>query len=317
MPRYKFAFPINHAVFADENLSFQVADVSFVKKSDLSKESFFFNEDKLQLGENHIFAVVIVCGNEAYAKDNAYDKCCFAIDIFKICSDLYHNNFFNLKKWQFDIDNDFVTQGKSCFFYKELGISETSHAYFHADRYPSYIDLKVLESVNKWNIKDFESLYQVVYSADSKSIHKVVKRACHIYSQSFSINNLYERVVLLCTVLDTLATNERIGKVSQLQQFLPTLVLKCDRLSESLKGFIKEIYDIRSAYIHNAEELDVSEKDVDKLEKIVYRLILQLVRKSKEYKSIKEIFKAIKKGLFVPNHDNLQDIYVPNGIRSI
>ena len=77
MPRYKFAFPINHAVFADENLSFHVADVLFVKKSDLSKEFYFINEDKLQLGENHIFGVVTVCGNEPYAKDLAYDKCCF------------------------------------------------------------------------------------------------------------------------------------------------------------------------------------------------------------------------------------------------
>ena len=105
MPRYKFAFPINNAVFGDNNLSFQVADVSFLKKSDLSEESFFFNEGNLQLKERQIFAVVIVCGNESYAKDLAYDKCCFAIDIFKICSDLYHNNFFNPKKWQFDINN--------------------------------------------------------------------------------------------------------------------------------------------------------------------------------------------------------------------
>ena len=41
MPRYKFAFPVNNAVFGDNNLSFQVADVSFVKKSDLFEESFF------------------------------------------------------------------------------------------------------------------------------------------------------------------------------------------------------------------------------------------------------------------------------------
>lgn len=310
MPLYKFAFLINHAVFADENLSFQIADVSFVKKSELSKESFFFNEGKLQLEENHIFAVVTVCGNESYAKELAYDKCYFATDIFKICSDLYHNNFFNPKKWQFDVNNDFVTQGKSFFFYKELGDPETLHANFHADRYSSCIDSKVLESVNKWNIKDFESLYQVVYTEDAKSIHKVVKRACHIYSQSFSINNLYERVVLLCTVLDTLATNERYRKVLQLQHFLPALVLKCDRLSDNLKEFIKEIYDIRSAYIHNAEELDISEKDVDKLEKIVYRVILQMVRNSTKYKSTKEICLAIDNGSFIPIMDNLPDIYI-------
>ena len=192
MPRYKFAFPINYAVFSEDNLSFHVADVSFVKKADLSQESFFINDNMLQLGENRILAVVTVCGDETYAKDLAYDKCCFATDIFKICSDLYHNNFFNPKKWQFDINTDFVTQGKSIFFYKELDLStpESIHAHFYANRYPSCIDSKVLESVIKWNIKDLEYLYRVVYSADAKSIHKVLKRACHIYSQSFSINNL-------------------------------------------------------------------------------------------------------------------------------
>ena len=178
MPRYKFAFPINNAFFCDNELSFQVADVSFLKKSDLSEESFFFNEGNLQLKERLIFAVVIVCGNESYAKDLAYDKCCFAIDIFKICSDLYHNNFFNPKKWQFDINNDFITQGKSYFFYKELDSSnpETIHANYHANRYNTCIDSKVLESVTKWNINDFESLYHVFYSADGGKIHQVLKR---------------------------------------------------------------------------------------------------------------------------------------------
>ena len=312
MPRYKFAFPINYAVFADASLSFQVADVSFVKKSDLSKESFFINEEKLQLDENHIFAVVTVCGNATYAQELAHDKCCFATDIFKICSDLYHSNFFNPKKWQFDIDTGLVTHGKSYYFYKELDLNapEPLHAFYRADRHPAHIDSKVLESVTKWNIKDFESLYRVVYSTDAKSIHKVLKRASHIYSQSFSINNLHERVVLLCTVLDTLATNERAGKVSQLQTYLPSLVLKCDRLSESLKQFIEVIYNIRSAYIHNAEELDLSEREVDKLEKIVYRIILQMVRNSTKYKSTKEICVAIDNGSFEPIIDNLPDIYI-------
>ena len=312
MPHYKFAFPINYAVFADDSLSFQVADVSFVKKSDLSKESFFINEEKLQLEENHIFVVVTVCGNESYAKELAYDKCCFATDIFKICSDLYHSNFFNLKKWQFDIDTGIVTHGKSYYFYKELDLSAQNplHAFYHADRYPAHIDSKVLESVTKWNVKDFEYLYQVTYSAKRKSIHEVLKRVCHIYSQSFSINNLYERVVLLCTVLDTLATNERNGKVPQLEKNLPILVLKCDRLCESLKSFIKDIYDIRSAYIHNAEQLDLSEQKVDKLEKIVYRVILQMVRNSTKYNSTKEICVAIDNGSFEPIMDNLPDIYI-------
>ena len=151
----------------------------------------------------------------------------------------------------------------------------------------------------------------MVYSSEAKSIHKVLKRACHIYSLSFSINNNYERVVWLCTVLDTLATCERQNKKGQLKKFLPALVLKSDRLREGLGCFISDVYDIRSAYVHNAEEQKILEDDVDKLEKIVYRLILQLVRKSKEYKSIKEIFEDIVQRLFVPNNDNLQDIYIP------
>jgi len=312
MPRYKFAFPVNNAVFGDNNLSFQVADVSFVKKSDLFEESFFINENKSHLENRQIFAVVIVCGNESYAKDLAYDKCCFAIDIFKICSDLYHNNFFNPKKWQFDINNDFITQGKSYFFYKELDSSnpETIHANYHANRYNTCIDSKVLESVTKWNINDFESLYHIFYSADGGKIHQVLKRACHIYSQSFSINHLYERVVLLCTVLDTLATNEREGKVPQLKKYLPALVLKSERLIERLKDFIEQIYDIRSAYLHNAEESGITEREVDKLEKIVYRVILQMVRNSNKYNSTKEICVAIDKDSFVPILDNLPDIYI-------
>ena len=314
MPRYKFAFPVNTAVLDNNISSFQVADVSFVKKSCLSEEFVFFKEGEMRLKDNQIMATVVVCGKETNAKEDAYNKCSFATDIFKICSDLYHNNFFNPKKWQFDINSNFVTQGNSCCFYKELDSSnpENYYANFHANRYTTHVDLILLESRTKWNIEDFESLFRLVYSADAKNIHKVLKRACHIYSQSFSINNLHERIVLLCTVLDTLATNERAGKVPQLKKYLPALVLKCERLNEQLQKFIVDIYDIRSAYIHNAEELAVTEKDVDKLEKIVYRVILQMIRNSTKYPSTKELCLAIDSGSFVPILDNLPDIYIGN-----
>lgn len=312
MPRYKFAFPVNTAVLEDNISSFNVADVSFVKKSCMSEEFVFFNRGMIQLNENQILAIVVVNGNESYAKELAYDKCCFATDIFKICSDLYHNNFFNPKKWQFDINNDFIANGSSIYFYKELDsiIPKYFHTNYHVNRYNSLIGSKLLESRAKWNIEDFESFYRVVYSSGAKSIHKVLKRACHVYSQSFSINNLSERVVLLCTVLDTLATNEREGKVPQLKKYLPLLVLKSERLTEQLKEFVEKIYDIRSAYIHNAEEKNITERDVDKLEKIVYRVILQMVRKSNNYKSTKELCIAIDGGTFVPTLDNLPDIYI-------
>ena len=211
MPRFKFAFPINSAFLDDNISSFQVADVSFVKKSCISEEFEILNDCKIQFKDNQIFAIVTVCGNESFAKEQAYKRCSLATDIFKICSDLYHNNFYNPKKWQFDIDVDFVTSGKSFCFYKDLDSNnpENFYANFHANRYATYVDTKLLESRTKWNIEDFESLYHFIFSPDVNKFHEVIKRACHIYSQSFSINNLYERVVLLCTVLDTLATNER------------------------------------------------------------------------------------------------------------
>lgn len=319
MPRYLIAFPVHNALFETDEMSFKVADVTFMSKASLSKEIPYLNDEKSHFKENQIFATITICRALPNAKELAYDKCCFATDIFKICSDLYHSNICNPKKWQFDVNKDFITYGNSNCYCKELDSinHENFHVEYKRDRFHAYINSNVLSSVNKWNIKDFESLYDVVYSPEAKSIHKVLKRACRIYSQSFSINNIYERVVLLCTVLDTLATCERKNKVLQLKERLPVLVLKYDKLNEALICFISDIYALRNAYIHNAEENQISEKDVDKLEKIVYRLILQLVRKSKEYKSIDEVFKDIKKGSFVPNNDNLQDIYVPVRYKSV
>lgn len=91
---------------------------------------------------------------------------------------------------------------------------------------------------------------------------------------------------------------------------MPALVLKCERLTEQLRLFIEQIYDIRSAYIHNAEKIGITEREVDKLEKIVYRVILQMVRNSNKYKSTKELCVAIDKGSFAPILDNLPDIYI-------
>ena len=312
MPSYKFAYPVYNAILKDSGLSFKVADVSFVTKLSLTEEFTFFDEGKKRFEDNQIFATVIEYGTKDYAKKLSYDKCRFATDIFKICSDLYHDNIFNPKKWQFDIISDYVIQGKSCYFYKNLtSAQEGTCANFHADRNHTCIDSKIIGSTTKWNISDLEFLFQTVYSPNPNNIHKVLKRACHIYSQSFSINNLHERIVLLCTVLDTLATCERERKVPQLQKYLPVMVLKCDKLSEGLKKFIKKIYDVRSAYVHNAEESDITEDEVDKLEKIVYRVVLQMIRNSTKYKSTKELCVAIDNGLFEPILDNLPDIYIP------
>ena len=70
------------------------------------------------------------------------------------------------------------------------------------------------------------------------------------------------------------------------------------------------LYDIRSAYIHNAEKKKITEKDVDKLEKIVYRVILQMIRNSTRYKCTKQLCVAIDEGSFEPILDNLPDIYI-------
>lgn len=319
MPGYLIAFPVYNAFFETDEMSFKVADVTFLSKASLSKDIPYLNEEKSHFKENQIFATVSLCSVMPNAKEQAYDKCCFATDIFKICSDLYHNNFYNSKKWQFDVDKDLVTHGASVCYYKQIDSNNPKNfcVNFHRDRFPTIINSDILLSVNKWNIKDFESLYNNLYLSGIRKIHKVLKRACRIYSEHFSINNIYERVVLLCTVLDTLATCERNNKVDQLKKYLPVLVLKYNKLYEALGCFIKEIYALRSAYIHNAEKHIVSEDDVDKLEKIVYRLILQLVRQSEKYKSIKEIFVDIDKGMFEPINDNLQDIYVPARYKSI
>lgn len=312
MPQYKFAFPVFNTVLENNTESFNIADVFFYKKSTISKEFTQLESEGLKYKDNQLFAVVTVFGNIDYAKNLAYEKCSFAIDVFKICSDLYHSNFFNLKNWCFDIDNNRVTQGYSFSFCKGIGSDNSDEEFitFHADRLPTCIERKHIESLNKWNVNDFVDLYNVKYSKEKK-IHKVITRACHIYSRSFSVSNKYEKVVLLCTVLDTLATNEKEGKVPQLRKYLPSLVLKCDKVKEQLILFVKYVYDVRSEYIHNAEEKELSDDNIDKLEKIVYRLILQIVRNSTKYNSIKEICCAIDKGEFVPMMNNLPDIYVP------
>jgi hypothetical protein len=102
------------------------------------------------------------------------------------------------------------------------------------------------ESRTKWNVEDFESLYHILFSPDANKFHEVIKRACHIYSQSFSINNLYERVVLLCTVLDILATNERDAdpkqnfKVKDRTGYFFTREFNCSGIDGAFKNIVDD-----------------------------------------------------------------------------
>ncbi len=313
MALYKFAFPVFNAFMDDSITSFSVADVLFTKRACLVDDFFMLNNPKKIFPDNQIFAVVQQYGNKDYAQKIAFDKCSFATDIFKICSDLYHNNFFNPKNWRFDVECDFVTMGQFSFYRKELNTDAPDNCFvcFHANRFNPIINEKLLNSTNKWNKSDFESLYRTIYDENGKGFPKKLKRACHIYSQTFSINNIYEKIVLFCTILDTIATWKRNDKYKQLELVVPNLVPKFDKLNEQLIVFIKYVYGVRNAYIHNAEKKIISEADVDKLEKIVYLVIIQLIRNLSKYNNIRELKDAILSGTFVPIMHNLPDISIP------
>lgn len=87
---YRFAFPIHIARWnGTKKLLFHVtSDVDFETQSHPSFEKYLYPQFDGIIDRNTIFACTTVWGEFEHSKEIAFDKCSFAVDIFKMCSDL-------------------------------------------------------------------------------------------------------------------------------------------------------------------------------------------------------------------------------------
>lgn len=271
-----FAFPICNAVYSGENLDYCIAnDVHFVTLSHPMLQKHV-EDKKDEKRSKQVYASVTSNSDSKDAQKIAFEKCSFAVDIFKICSNLYYNPY--IRAWLFDIDHDNIKKYRQVVVSWEKSDFENTMAIeFSQRQFKTELNEDILSSVHKRHFEDFESLYKDFFGDTPTPLVKVLGKVIHMLASIFTEPNQHERVVRLCSILDTLVQDEKGSITYRLKKYIPIILENEITKRKETADFIAKMYDIRSKYVHHAEKEKVSEKEVNHLIAIVCRFIHQLI----------------------------------------
>ena len=292
---YRFAFPIHFAFYSEGSLCFHVTEDVTFETLFVPEQVLKISQNLLPLEKNTIFACTTVLGESNYAREAAFDKCSFAVDIFKLCSE-FSRNPYNSKS-SFDIRNENLNKDVSLFFCWDLNSNakDEIHVSTSLNSHPSKVDNDYINYALKNYLKDFSCLYSECYSDNPSNIALSLKRAIKKHSSATSEHEKHDRIECLCSVMDMLVLNQKGSIVQSLKKYVPVLIEDNPVKREELSSFIGKMYNVRSQHLHHDNQIDVSWQDVYFFNFLVFNLIYRIMILRDRYDDFESIYRDIDK----------------------
>lgn len=294
---YRFAFPIQTARYDNGSLHFQATkDVTFETLDTPVLRKFLYENKAFDLSNESVYVCTTIQGEQIYAEKTAFERCSFALDVFKICSELGKNP--NCRDWEFDIENGNLQKSKRTLVYWDLNNPDKDVRSINVslNRFPTILTDSIINSINRFNYQDFLSLYEDCQMPSCSDACKTLRLAIHKYSNALSETDKHERVTSLCSVLDMLVLDGNKSVVASLKKYIPILLEQETDLRDELSKFIGRMYDIRSKYLHHGNSnTKVAWQDVYYLSFIVFNLIHKLSLLRNGYPDLQGVYNAIDK----------------------
>ena len=158
------------------------------------------------------------------------------------------------------------------------------------------IDKKFVKDLEEHQINLYSEFINRLIDQEASELELVLISSIKTYSKSLSIQNKYEKIVLLCSIMDSLMLKDNEVSIKDtLRKYIPIIITNDTKRREQIKKHLNNMYEIRSQYIHHMCEKKLLVKDVYCLYRIVFTLLLVLINNSMRYKSMKEIIGMIDK----------------------
>lgn len=242
--------------------------------------------------ENTTFIYTNLSGEKELVAEKAYERCSFAIDIIKIC---YLTFYFDQPKVCLDIaDNITYLPVNRCF------IQETSSDTLHINVSVNAHSLRlhdVMCNIKEHNINDYKFFIDRIFNQSRTELEEILIAAVKTYSNALSNTNDYDRVVDLCSILDTLIlVDENIGIKQSLKRYVPIIISDIPDIRKIIRNDIEKMYEIRSQYIHHRKtEIKISKRKKHEYNYIVFKLLTEFVvmANAGKYKTVKDVLKKI------------------------
>lgn len=238
--------------------------------------------------KNDVYASVTMQGEISRVMELAYEKAQLAVDIIKINSGLRFE--YNPILATLDIDKNIMGMPCTLTFTRKAG--EESLNVEHVVRGQKYVIDGFFISILKRSMMNQFALFMESFynTAEHTELEKIIKRSISKYNKALSTENVHERVVAFCSILDAMILSDNeVGIKNSLKKYIPVLISDNLEDRKEWKNTINEMYDFRSQYIHHGKEPKISPNQIVRYSGIVYCTLARLIGMRKKYKSVKEI----------------------------
>lgn len=238
--------------------------------------------------KNDVFASVTMQGEVSRVRELAYEKAQLAVDIIKINSRLKFE--YNPLLATLDIDRNIM--GMPCILALTHKVEEEKLNVEYVVRGQKYvIDGSFIAILKRSMMNQFALFMESYYNtAEHTELDTIIKRSISKYNKALSTENVHERVVSFCSILDAIILSDNeVGIKESLKKYIPVLISDNLEQRKEWKKSINEMYDIRSQYIHHGKEPKISPNQIVRFSGIVYCTLARLIGMRKKYKSVKEI----------------------------
>lgn len=248
-------------------------------------------EDFKETQKGQVYVSATVSAEKEKAEDIALIDCSLAMDIVKISSNTLD---YPSHKLSFDIDSRAVENPSSKTISFDLKDFDGMIISCRNSSFPLYLNKDELKKMDERKIGRFITLY-ADFKQNPTELKKLVIQGVQRLASALSNKSYHQRVTELFTILESLLLiDERTPIISSVSKYTSLLLYKERSDREKIIKFLKDMYSIRSAWVHHAKEKEIKLSDLKLLQRKVHQLLWVLIEKSRTHNTKKELLTEIE-----------------------
>ena len=233
-------------------------------------------------------------GEKNFVIEKAYERCSLAVDAIKSC---YLTFYLGLPKVCLDIAKNVSFLPTNRCFVQESTQNNSLNITTNVNIHELELNKNFIYRIEEHHINDYAVFVNRIHTQKETELEAVLISAIRTYSKLLSNGNYYDRVVDLCSILDTLIlTDDNVEIKRSLKKYVPIIIADVPVNRDEIRRTIDDMYKIRSQYIHHRKmDIIIKKSRLHQYQMLIFNLITDLVRiaNKQKYVTMKDIMKTI------------------------
>lgn len=254
--------------------------------------------------QGRVYATCAILSEKERAREQIFIRCEIAMFLLRICSNTLDDP---KSKLVFELESKSRIQFDELLVERfdgsegELSISSS------AKSLPFTINEEELKKIESRGLRKYEDFIANVNFPPTK-LQNLLLRALEKFSDALG-KAYWERIADLISILDSLLVFDyNVPIVNSVSKYASKLLATDPEKRKEIIRIIKTMYDVRSKYVHHAEDIIFEQEELKQLQYYVHEILLLFMEKSKQHKTKKTILKEVEDAI----EDAILNAYKPN-----